>query len=130
MPLAPQVAVGLQLTQGGGDPRGALRETGGEGTDVGSGPRREGLDVHGEADRETGEIAVLGEVIADDREAGVVAGVVVDEAAQGARGRARVLGIHREASLFLGGQALALGLPSRRGPSHIWVLLCCCCRWS
>ena len=73
---------------------------------------------------------MLGQVVADHREAGGVAGVVVGESARvrvvfargtglGAWGRARVLRIHREALFFLGGQALALGLPSRRGPSHV-----------
>ena len=97
------------------------------------------LDVHGQPDREQRQLGVLGEVVADHREAGGVAGVVVDQAAAGvarrfgwflprnpgvgARGRARVLRIHREAVLFLGGQALALGLPSRRGPSYV----CGCC---
>jgi hypothetical protein len=136
-----EVAVGFEFTQGGGDPGHALGEAGGEGLDVDGGARGEGLDVGAESDRQPGQFRVLGEVVADHREAGGVPGVVVDEATAGtglpgtgfvgrtgrntglgARGRARVLRIHREALFFLGGQALALGLQSRRGPSHV----CCC----
>ena len=128
--FAAEVAVGLEFVQGGGDAGGALGEAGGEGLDVHAGAGREGLDVHGQSDGEAGERGVLGEVVADHREAGGVAGVVVDETARvgmgfarvtglGAGGRARVLGIHREAAFFLGGQALALGLQSRRGPLHV-----------
>ena len=43
----------------------------------------------------------------------------------GGGGRATVLGVHREALLFLGGQALASGWQSQRGPLHVrGVLLC------
>jgi hypothetical protein len=37
----------------------------------------------------------------------------------GGRGHARVFRVHQEVGAFLGGQALALGLPSRRGPSYV-----------
>jgi hypothetical protein len=131
-----QVAVGLQFAQGGGDAGGALREAGGQGLDVDAGALGQRLDVAGQTDRQEGEFRVLGEVVADHREARGVAGVVVPEAAArvglplvrvvvggkpgpGARGRARVLRIHQEGPNFLGGQALALGLQSRRGPSHV-----------
>jgi hypothetical protein len=132
----PQVAVVFQFTQGGGDTGGALGEATGEGLDVDLGAPGEGLEVDAEPDREEGEFRVLGEVVADHREALGVADVVVEETAAGVgpspvrgfvgdrtglgvRGRARVLGVHQEAPNFLGGQALALGLPSRRGPSHV-----------
>jgi hypothetical protein len=93
--------------------------------------------VDAEADRESRQLRVLGEVVADHREAGGVAGVVVcetnsgcrpvplvrvfvgDVPGLGARGRGNVACIHREGLVFLGGQALALGLPSRRGPSYV-----------
>lgn len=132
--LATQVAVGLQLVQGGGDAGRALGEAGRQGLDVGAGAGGEGLDVCAEPDREQRQLRVLGEVVADHREAGGVAGVVVNQAGVGVppvrvllcgnpgvgvRGHVRVLRIHQEGSDFLGGQALALGLPSRRGPSHV-----------
>lgn len=95
----------------------------GEGLDVDARLAGQRLDVDGEPDRGEGELPMLGEMVADDREAGGVRGVDVGDAAGiqrlGARGRARVLGTHREARFFLGGQALALGLQSRRGPSHV-----------
>ncbi|MEU1848281.1 hypothetical protein ABZ499_03070 [Streptomyces sp. NPDC019990] len=138
MALAAQVAVGLQFAQGGGDPGGTLGKPGGEGLDVGWGTLRQRLEVRAEPDGEERELPVLGQVIADHRETVGVAGVVVLEAAdvlgrarpplrvlvarnagRGVRGHARVLGTHREGLIFLGGQALALGLPSRRGPSHV-----------
>jgi hypothetical protein len=94
--------------------------------------------VDAEADRQAGQLRVLGEVVADHREAGGVAGVVVSQPTgpavravplvrvfvggvpgPGAWGRGNVVRIHREACFFLGGQALALGLPSRRGPSYV-----------
>ncbi|BET48864.1 hypothetical protein RGQ21_38460 [Kitasatospora aureofaciens] len=77
---------------------------------------------------------MLDEVVADHREALGVADVVVDDARErllvgvvfarcsgrGARVGVRVLGSHREGSDFLGGQALALGSHSRRGPTYVW----------
>lgn len=139
--LAAQVAVGLQLAQGGGDTGRALGEAGGEGLDVDAGAGGERLDVDAQADRESREGGVLGEMVADHREAGGVAGVVVDQAARvgvvfardtglGARGRARVLGVHREGCFFLGGQALALGCQSRRGPSYVWGISAVVLRWA
>lgn len=108
---AAQVAVGLQFTQGGGDTGRALRETVGEGPDVGAGSGRERLDVDGESDGQRGQLRVLGKMVADHRETGGVAGVVVDHAARvgvpagvvfacgtglGVRVHARVLRIHWE----------------------------------
>ncbi|GGP53056.1 hypothetical protein GCM10010287_19810 [Streptomyces variabilis] len=130
----PQTAVRLQLPQSGGDTGRSLGEARSEGLDVGRGALRQGLEVGAEADGEERQLRVLGQVVADHHEAGGVAGVVVLEPAGavgpagvrvacnpdvGARGRARVLRIHQEGPFFLGGQALALGLPSRRGPSHV-----------
>lgn len=144
--------MGLQLAQGGGDTRRALREAGRERLDVGAGSGGQRLDVAADTDRQEGELRVLREVVADHREAGGVAGVLVCEAGgarsggarvvsgaagrpcvgltaanggPGGRGHAKVLGVHREALFFLGGQALASGLQSRRGPSHV----CCCCAY-
>jgi hypothetical protein len=57
--------VRLQLAQGGGDTRLALGEAGAERLDVRPGAVRYGLDVYGQADREEGQLAVLGEVVAD-----------------------------------------------------------------
>jgi hypothetical protein len=109
-------------------------EAGGKGLDVDAGACRERLDVHRQPDREQGQLRVLGQVLADHREAGGVTGVVVHQAGVevppvrvflsgnpgvGVRGHVRVLRIHQEVGAFLGGQALALGLPSRRGPSHV-----------
>ncbi|MGP4083786.1 hypothetical protein [Streptomyces sp. KR55] len=126
--------MGLQFAQGGGDAGGAFGEAGGEGFDVDAGARGQRLDVQGEPHGNQRELAVLGEVVADHREVGGVPGVVVGEAAGvgvpvrvpvagyaglGVRGHARVLRIHREVLFFLGGQALALGWQSRRGPSHV-----------
>src|SRR5690606_21116728 len=74
---ARQVGVGLQFARGGGDPGRALGEAGGEGLDVDGGAGGEGLDVARQSDRQQGEVRVLGEVVADHREAGGVAGVVV-----------------------------------------------------
>jgi hypothetical protein len=110
---AAEVAVGLQFAQGGGDTGRALGEAGGEGLDIYGGAGGEGLDVDAESDRESGQLRVLGEVVADHREAGGVAGVVVHDAGMrapvgvvfardtglGTRGRARVFGVHREGLL-------------------------------
>jgi hypothetical protein len=108
---AAQVAVGLQFTQGGGDTGRALREAVGERPDVDAGAAGERLDVDGESDGQRGQLRVLGEVVADHREAVGVTGVVVDHAARagaparvvfargtglGVRVHARVLRIHRE----------------------------------
>ncbi|GGW44828.1 hypothetical protein FHS32_003949 [Streptomyces albaduncus] len=79
--FAAQVAVGLQLAQGGGDPRGAFLEAGSEALDVHRGAGGERLDVAAEADRQERQLLVLGEVVADHHEAGGVAGVLVDDAA-------------------------------------------------
>lgn len=67
-----QVAVGLQLAQGGGDTGLAVGEAVGEGLDVDEGLVGQRLDVQGEADRGERELSVLGEVVADDREPGRV----------------------------------------------------------
>lgn len=114
-PFAAQVAVGLQLAQGGGDPGRAFGEAGGQGLDVGAGALWQRLEVCGQADGQERQLRVLGQVVADHREAGGVAGVFVEQTAAGfgfgvpvrvvlgantgpgARGRARVLGVHREA---------------------------------
>lgn len=100
----------LQLPQGRRDSRLALGEAGRERLDVGAGAGGQRLDVDGEPDREPGQLRVLGEMVADHREAGGVADVDMGDAPRnpglGARGRARVLLIHREGPIFLGGQAL------------------------
>jgi hypothetical protein len=77
---AAQVAVGLQLAQSGGDAGAALREALGERLDVHGGVARQGLDVHGQRDGDERQFRVLGEVVADHREAGGVAGVLVRDA--------------------------------------------------
>lgn len=78
-----------------------------------------------QADGREGELAVLDQVVAYDREAVRVAAVDVTDAARrnvrrnlglGARGRVKLLISHREGLFFLGGQALAVGCQSRRGP--------------
>jgi hypothetical protein len=65
-----------------------------------------------QADCREGELAVLDQVVADDREAFGMAAVDVTDAARGnvrrnlglgARGRVKLLISHREALLFLGG---------------------------
>ncbi len=66
-PYPPQIAVGLQLPQGEGDAVTALGEPVGEGADVDGGAVGQRQDVRGEPDRERGHLAVLGEVVADDR---------------------------------------------------------------
>lgn len=117
---AAQVARRLQLAQRGRDPHLALREARGEHLDADFRALGQRLDVDGEPDREEGQFAVLCEVVADDREAGRVAGVDVDDTGgrcdvvrrpggtgRGARGRDSLLGSHREGLFFLGGQALA-----------------------
>ncbi|MGW5275626.1 hypothetical protein ACWEQP_24220 [Streptomyces sp. NPDC004044] len=122
--------MGLEFAQGGGDTGLALREAVGEepDADLGSGGQR--LDVRGKSDCGEGQLAVLGEVVADDREAAGVPGVDVRDtgrrrgapayAGRGARGRGNLLGIHREAPNFLGGQALDQDWRPGRGPSHVW----------
>jgi hypothetical protein len=85
-----QVAVGLQLAQGGGDAGRALGEAGGERLDVGPGPGGERLDVAPEANREEGQLLVLDQVVADHHEARGVAGVLVDDAAVVAAPTARI----------------------------------------
>lgn len=75
-----QVAVGLQLTQRGGDAGGTLGEAVGEGLDVDAGACGQRLDVHAETNGEQRQLDVLREVVADHREAGGVAGVVVRDA--------------------------------------------------
>lgn len=72
--------MGFELAQGGGDTGRAFGEPCGEGLDVDAGAGGERLDVDGQPDRESGKLRVLGEVVADHREAGGVAGVVVDDA--------------------------------------------------
>jgi hypothetical protein len=72
--------VGFQVAQAGGDAGAALGEAGGEGFDVHRGVGRQGLDVGGQADGDQGEFRVLGEVVADHREAGGVADVLVRDA--------------------------------------------------
>lgn len=123
--------MGLQFAQGAGDPGLSLGEAPGEAVDVDLGAGGERLDVDGQADRRQRQLVVLGEMVADHREAGGVADVVVGDAAAlrrvafpvvtglGVRAHASVLDTHREAVLFLGGQALASGLPSRRGPTYV-----------
>ncbi len=114
---AAQVAVGLQLAQGAGDPGRPLGEPGGQAPDVDGRAAGERLDVHAESDGQQRQLGVLGEVVADHREAGGVTGVVVDDptadrgrtgtrgalfpvvAGRGVRARVSVLGIHREGSL-------------------------------
>jgi hypothetical protein len=77
---AAEVAVGLQFAQSGGDAGAALREAVGERLDVHGGVARQRLDVHGQCDGDERHFRVLGEVVADHREAGGVAGVVVRDA--------------------------------------------------
>ncbi|WP_442819646.1 hypothetical protein [Streptomyces sp. NBC_00841] len=98
--------MGFQLAQGGGDAGLAVREAFGEDldADLRSGGQR--LDVQAEPDREERELPVLGEMVADDREAAGVPGVDVHDtgrrrgapgyAGRGVRGHANLLGIHRE----------------------------------
>ncbi|MFG3528924.1 hypothetical protein ACGF8B_19540 [Streptomyces sp. NPDC047917] len=69
--------MGLQFAQGGGDPGLALREAVGEVLDADPGAVGQRLDVGGESDRDEGQLAVLGEVVAHDREAAGVPGVDV-----------------------------------------------------
>ncbi|MEE1809858.1 hypothetical protein [Streptomyces sp. BE133] len=69
--------MGFQFAQCGGDAGFAVREAFGEGFDPDLRSGGERLDVGGEADCEEGELAVLGEVVADDREVAGVAGVDV-----------------------------------------------------
>ncbi|MFD4648630.1 hypothetical protein [Streptomyces sp. NPDC058441] len=75
---------------------------------------------------------MLHQVVAYDRVVLGVAAVDVTDAAWGnvrlnlglgARGRVKLLISHREA-FFLGGQALALGCQSRRGPFYVLELCC------
>ncbi len=131
----------LQFAQGRGDPRLALGEAGREGPDVDERAARQGLDVHRQADGQQRQLGVLGQVVADHREAAGVAGVVVDDATGtrfragapgrvvflavtglGVRAHASVLGIHQEAVLFLGGQAPASGfaLPAGADACQRW----------
>ncbi len=74
---AGQVALGLQLAQCAADAVLAVGEAFREGADGHPCPGGERLDVHGEADREERQVAVLGEVVADDREVAVVSHVDV-----------------------------------------------------
>lgn len=117
-PLAPplQVAVPLQLPQGGGDPHLPFREAAGKGLDADRGTGGERLDVGRDADRRRGQLLVLEEVVADHGVVTRVPSVDVDDTGsggaggndgRGARGRARVLWSHWEAACyFLVGQAL------------------------
>ena len=89
--LAAQVAVGLQLAQGGGDTGGSLREAGGERLDVGARAGGQRLEVAAEADREERQLLVLDQVVADHHEAGGVAGVVVGDAAAVATRTGRIV---------------------------------------
>ncbi|MFD1658905.1 hypothetical protein ACFSL4_11980 [Streptomyces caeni] len=70
----------LQIAQPGGDPGASLREAFGERLDVHGRVARQGLDVHGQRDGDQRQLRVLGQVVADHREAGGVAGVVVGDA--------------------------------------------------
>ncbi|WP_344334515.1 hypothetical protein [Streptomyces globosus] len=67
-----QVALGLQFAQGAADAVLAVGEAFREGADGDACPGGEGLDVHGQTDREERQAAVLGEVVADHREVAVV----------------------------------------------------------
>ncbi|MFI8853232.1 hypothetical protein ACIGW3_24015 [Streptomyces sp. NPDC053499] len=78
--------------------------------------------MDGEPDREERQLPVLGEVVADDREAVAVTELDVDDAGAW-RGRAKLLNSHREACFFLDGQALDRDCRPGRGPSHV-----CGCR--
>ncbi|KPC91939.1 hypothetical protein ADL27_27520 [Streptomyces sp. NRRL F-6602] len=78
----------LQLPQSGGDTGLTFREAGAEGLDVHPGAVRYGLDVHGQADREQGQFAVLGQVVADHREALAMTVADVDDTGSGPVGRA------------------------------------------
>jgi hypothetical protein len=141
--FAAEVTVGLQLAQSGGDADRALGEAGGEGLDVDADARRERLEVYGQADRQERQLLVLGEVVADHREAFGVAGVLVDESARvgvvfardaglGAWGRARVFRVHQEVFAFLGGAIRKFVPSSVVRPSHGIALpagAVACLRW-
>ncbi|GHC70303.1 hypothetical protein GCM10010507_56390 [Streptomyces cinnamoneus] len=78
-----------------------------------------------DADRDEGEIGVLGEVIADDGEVGVVPVPDVDHSGSRrfrARGRvrARLRFSHWEGCCFLDDQALDRDASPGRGPSSVW----------
>ncbi|OKI74685.1 hypothetical protein AMK12_34700 [Streptomyces sp. TSRI0395] len=99
-----EVAEGFQFAQGGGDAFLALPAAGGECLDADLDALGQGLDADGDADGGAAEVGVLGEVVADDREAVGVRDGDVDHAGggqwsgnlrQGARERSILLGIHR-----------------------------------
>ncbi|QYA94762.1 hypothetical protein KZO11_14210 [Streptomyces anulatus] len=124
-----QVAEGFQFAQGGGDAFLALPAVGGECLDADFHALGERLDADGDADGGAAEVGVLGEVVADDREAVGVGDGDVDHAGggqrsgnlrQGARERSILLGIHREGLDFLGGQALGWDCTPGRGPTYVW----------
>lgn len=129
LPRTGQVSVALQLAQGGCDTGLALGEAVGEVLDADLGPGGQRLDVHGQPDRHQRHLAMLGEVIADDRVAAGVPGVDVDDtgwggraaiACRGARGRGNLLGIHREgATSSVVRPSIGIRSPGR-GPTHVW----------
>ncbi len=123
-----EVAAGFEFAQAGGDQPFTFAALGGEGLDADVRASGEGLDAHGEPDGGEAEFGVLGEVVADDGEAVGVREGDVDDAPGGERPRnlrkgagegSILLGIHREAPDFLGGQALDRDSESRPG-ADVW----------
>ena len=119
----------IQLPEGEGDPVPPFREALGEAADVDRGALRQRQDVGGQPDGGQRQLSVLGEVVADDRvPVGLVRPYVGDTGVGGglpklplrAHDSVRLLLSHGEGLDFLVGQALALGLQSRRGPMHVW----------
>jgi hypothetical protein len=94
--------VRLQLAQTRRDAGAALGEARGERLDVHEGVARQRLDVHGQRDRDERQLRVLGQVIADHREAGGVPGVLVRDA-EGARAGAPAGVRMRPGGGFVGG---------------------------
>ncbi|MET8677803.1 hypothetical protein ABZW18_09475 [Streptomyces sp. NPDC004647] len=92
MPAAVEVPRVLQLPQGVGNPGLALGEVAGQFLDADPGTLGQRLDVDGEADRGGRQPGVLGEVVADHGELGLVVVPDVDHSGRrrpGARGGPR-----------------------------------------
>ncbi|OKJ24563.1 hypothetical protein AMK23_27505 [Streptomyces sp. CB02130] len=114
--------MGLQLAEGAGDLHLALGEAGRERLDADLGPGRQRLDVDADPDRDEGQLGVLGEVIADDREPARVRDHGVKDAGgrdgpgncgQGMGQGDIVLGIHREAvSSLVVRSSLGIAVPA------------------
>ncbi len=91
-----QVTGGFELVEGPADRRLALTETERQRLDGGRYAIGERLDVHGEPDRDRGETLVLGEVVADHREAvGVAMPYVKDTRTWGPGRERRERRVHR-----------------------------------